>query len=191
MPMPINCWDAQETVLPRLEMEQYWTMYLDDCHPCAIATGHRRRCSNGSLVPMIHVHSRSVTYVVEDNRREPFECLTTLSLVGPLNDVEGMNDCGNVQDKDEMMNGVKYLILDLVSKEGCETNDQEESKDTVSRYHDFRSKFVAEILLPVGTKKSKEREEEEGSDGDDADHCVTKVYMQSHHSIEWNDSIKY
>ena len=122
--MPINRRDTQEAVLTRLEVEQHRSMKFDDCHPCASATGHRRGCSNGSSVPMIHMHRRPITYVVHNKRREPFECLTALSFIGPLNHIEGMDDRENVQDKNEMMDGIKDFILDLVSKKGRNANDQ-------------------------------------------------------------------
>ena len=100
---------------------------------------------------MIDVHRRPVTDVIHDKGCEPFECLAAFSFVGPLDNIKGVDNSNNVQNEDKVMDGVEYLVAELVAQEGSYSKNQEESEDTITCYHNLRCEFIAELLFAVGT----------------------------------------
>lgn len=56
------------------------------------------------------MHGRSITNIVENGRREPLESLTATALSLALRSVERVKRNHNVQEKDNVVDGVECLI---------------------------------------------------------------------------------
>lgn len=91
--------------------------------------------------------------------------------------IESMGNGNGIKDEHKMMNTVKQLMGNAVTEVGGSNNDKNCCNDTISRAHNFRSKFGANGFISIGTKQAKEGKEHDGGQDQDDTDCVSKMNM--------------
>jgi hypothetical protein len=97
----------------------------------------------------------------------------------------------DVQDEDKMVDCVDNLVGNAVSEiRGLSDRDSSACK-CVPSAHDLRREPLAVFLFLVKAQGSTERDKGEGGKEDKINHTVTKVHVNAHCPVQWNEAIKY
>lgn len=128
----INASNFQKGILTWLKVEEGWSSQTEKNHATRLGTTHQRVRYHGSAKAIVNIHGSSVTDIVEDCCRKPFESLRTIGFSRSLLNVKCMGRRENVNDEYKVMHDVKDFIWNAVAKEGSYPDKKQTTNYTVT-----------------------------------------------------------
>ena len=119
------------------------------------------------------------------------ESLTPCAGAVPLYMIKRVCHRYDVQDEEKMVDCVEDLVGYAVPEVRGQSDHEYKPRNCVTSAHDLRREPLAVFLFIENVQGSVERDEGKGSKEDKSNNTVTKVHMNAHCPVQWNEAIQY